>query len=299
MSTQSINGMGYEYACASAILERYSKDKRQLAVEQASIQSFLLRQQRFSQIKPDIQPAMQRSARGLAHQLATSNERWAKGIFNPSDSYQMRIGDDARNMDVRDLLIYSEKGVQLGLSLKWNSDEIKSLRLGDRWFRQFHIQDDSRWQVAIGEHHRQLERFSTWKEAIAELGLTGVYGVYRNAVIDQLQQGMHSESTVKALSEFLFGKQSYLKAMAIARGRTLSLAYYDTANLPTRIKEIAPSHRGDHYLELTFDRGWTLLLRLHNKDTEIKPDAVGSGMSLTITVTGWGEKSGQCRWEVA
>lgn len=299
MATQSINGMGYEYACASAILERYSQDQRQLAVEQPSIPSFLLRQQRFSQVKPEIQPAMRRSARGLAHQLATSNERWAKGLFNPSDSYRMRIGDDARNMDVRDLLLYSEKGVQLGLSLKWNSEEIKSLRLGDRWFRQFHIDDDSRWQVAIGEHHRRLARFETWREAIGEFGLDGVYGVYRDAIIDQLQQGMHSESTVRALSEFLFGKQSYLKAMAIARGRTLQLAYYDTANLPTRIREIVPSHRGEHYLEISFDRGWELLLRLHNKDSEIKPDAVGSGMSVTITVTGWGEKAGRRCWEVA
>lgn len=299
MANQSTNGAGYEYACANAILTRYKKDQRQLAIEQTSIQGFLSRQQRFSQVKPELQPAMQRSANGLAHQLATSNERWAKGIFNPRDSYQMRIGDDARNMDVRDLLIYSEKGVQLGISLKWNSDEIKSLRLGDRWFRQFHIDDDSRWKAAIGEHHRQLARFATWREAIAALGLDGVYGVYRNAVIDQLQQGMHNESTVRALSQFLFGKQSYLKAMAIARGSTLSLAYYDTANLPTRIKEIVPSPRGKHYLEISFDRGWELLMRLHNKDSDIKPDAVGSGMSITITVTGWGDKSGQRCWEVA
>jgi hypothetical protein len=298
MATQSLNGAGFEYACADALLKNYRDHDRSLYIDQPSIPGFKLRQRKFDDVKFEIRTMMRRASFGLASQIGASKERWAKGMFLSGVDYKMRIGDNARNMDVRDLVIYSDRGAQLGISLKWNNDEIKSLRLGDPWSHQFHIYDDCCWQSAISEHHRQLEHFELWRDAVAEMGLDGVYGPYRNAMIKQLSQGMHNGATVRALSEFIFGKQSYLKAMAIAKGKTISLAYYDTGNLPTRIKEIAPSPKGEHYLEITFDRGWTLLARLHNKDKKIRHGSVGAGMSVTFTVVGWGEKSGQRCWDV-
>lgn len=298
MATQVNNGAGFEYCCASALLQQYLNNDRQLSIDQQTIPGFKLRRDRFDDVKPELQEQMQKTAKAVAHHLTTSQESWAKNMFKPDRLYQMRVGDDARNMDVRDLVIYSDKGDQLGVSLKWNSSEIKSLRLGDDWFKQFHIQDSGEWQAAICEHHKQLGKYEYWRDAIAELGRDGVYGVYRNAVVAQIQKGQ-GEQFIKSFCQFLFGKQDYLKVMAIAKGKDISLAYYDSRNLPTRIVEAFPSSKGEHYFEITFDEGWTLLFRLHNKDSKINPEAVGSGMSLTITVTGWGHKSGQRCWTVA
>ena len=298
MATQVNNGAGFEYACASALLQQYRNNDRQLFVDEQTTPGFNLRARRFDDVKPEIKEQMARAAKAVAHHLTTSHESWGKGVFKENVAYQMRVGDDARNMDVRDLVIYSDRGDELGISLKWNSAEIKSLRLGDNWFKQFYIPDLGQWKAAISEQHRILSRYEFWRDAIADLGLDGVYGVYRNAVIAQIKRGK-GKQFIDSLCQFLFGKQDYLKVMAIAKGRDISLAYYDSKNLPTKIHHVGPSSKGEHYFEVIFDKGWQLLFRFHNKDSEIRPKKVGSGMSLTITVTGWGEKSGQRCWRVA
>ena len=298
MATQVNNGAGFEYACASALLQQYRNNGRQLSVDQQTIPGFKLRGHRFDDVNPDIKEQMTKAAKAVAHHLTTSNEPWAKNIFKPNCPYQMRVGDDARNMDVRDLVIYTDRGDQLGISLKWNSSEIKSLRLGDNWFEQFHIPDSGQWKETISDHQQTLSRYEFWRDAVADLGRDGVYSVYRDAVVAQIKRG-EGKPFIDSLSQFLFGKQNYLKVMAIAKGKEISLAYYDSKNLPTQIHHIGPSSKGEHYFEVVFDKGWTLLFRLHNKDRKIKPGSVGRGLGLTVTVTGWGEKSGQRCWTVA
>ena len=298
MATQVNNGAGFEYCCASSLLTRYDESDRLLSIDQQSVPGFYLRQRRFQDVKPETQAQQLKAAKALAHHITASNERWARRIFNKAERYQMRIGDDARNMDVRDLVIYSDKGAELGISLKWNSDEIKSLRLGDRWFRQFLIEDDGSWAASTRQLHADVARHRYWRDAMQELGKPEVWRIYRDSVVSHIQRGTETPGFMERFAQFLFGKQDYLKAMAIANGKDISLAYYDSSMLPTRIHSAHESERGPHYFEIAFDRGWTLLFRLHNKDSEVKPDAVGSGMSLTITVTGWGEKSGQRCWKV-
>lgn len=298
MATQVNNGAGFEYCCASSLLTQYRNQDRSLVVDQQSLPGFYQREHRFQDVKPDIQAQQRKAAKAVAHHITTSNERWSRRIFNAAEHYQLRIGDDARNMDVRDLLIYSDKGAELGISLKWNSEEIKSLRLGDRWFRKFLIEDDGSWAAATQSMNQKIARHELWRDAIAEMGLAGVYVPYRDAVISHIQRGIATPGFMERFAQFLFGKQDYLKVMAIAKGRDISLAYYDSSMLPTKIHSAHESERGAHYFEIAFDRGWTLLFRLHNKDSEIDPSNVGKGMSLTITVTGWGEKSGQRCWKV-
>lgn len=298
MATQVNNGAGFEYCCASSLLTQYRKNDRLLFVDQQSLPGFYLRERRFQDVKPDIQAQQVKAAKAVAHHITTSNERWSRTIFNAAEHYQLRIGDDARNMDVRDLLIYSDNGAELGISLKWNSEEIKSMRLGDRWFRKFLIEDDGSWNTATQSLSNQIARHELWRDAIAEMGLAGVYTTYRDAVISHIQRGIETPGFMERFAQFLFGKQDYLKVMAVAKGKDISLAYYDSSMLPTKIHSAHQSERGAHYFEIAFDRGWTLLFRLHNKDKEIDPCNVGKGMSLTITVTGWGEKSGQRCWRV-
>lgn len=298
MATQVNNGAGFEYCCASSLLTQYRNQDRSLVVDQQSLPGFYQREHRFQDVKPDIQAQQRKAAKAVAHHITTSNERWSRRIFNAAEHYQLRIGDDARNMDVRDLLIYSDKGAELGISLKWNSEEIKSLRLGDRWFRKFLIEDDGSWAAATRELHAAIARHELWSDALQGLGKAEVWAVYRDAVISHIQRGIATPGFMGRFAQFLFGKQDYLKVMAVAKGKEISLAYYDSSMLPTKIHSAHESDRGTQYFEIAFDRGWTLLFRLHNKDSKIDPSNVSKGMSLTITVTGWGEKSGQRCWRV-
>ena len=298
MATQVNNGAGFEYCCASSLLTQYRNQDRFLVVDQQSQPGFYQRERRFQDVEPAIQAQQRKAAKAVAHHITTSNERWSRRFFNAAEHYQLRIGDDARNMDVRDLLIYSDKGAELGISLKWNSEEIKSLRLGDRWFRKFLIEDDGSWAAATRELHAAIAQHRLWSDALQGLGKADVWAVYRDAVISHIQRGIATPGFMERFAQFLFGKQDYLKVMAIAKGRDISLAYYDSSMLPTKIHSAHESDRGTQYFEIAFDRGWTLLFRLHNKDSEIDPSNVGKGMSLTITVTGWGEKSGQRCWRV-
>ena len=243
MAAQVNNGAGFEYCCASALLRQYQEHDRQLFVDQQTIPGFKLRQRRFDDVAPELQLQMQKAAKAVAYHLTTNSEAWCKGIFTPNRLYQMRVGDDARNMDVRDLVIYSDHGDELGVSLKWNSSEIKSLRLGDNWFKQFHIPDSGEWQAAIAEHHKMLSRYEFWRDATADLGLNNVYSIYRDSVVCQLKKGIGQPKFIESFCQFLFGKQDYLKVMAVAKGKDISLAYYDSKNLPTRIVEAFPSRQ--------------------------------------------------------
>lgn len=297
MAKQFTNGSGFEYCCAKALLQAYAQRHVPLLIDQRSIPGFMLRQSQFKNVDLDVQQQQLKAANAVAKQIVTSTEKWARGICNSNDRYWLRVGDQARNMDVRDLVIYSERGYTLGISLKWNSVEIKSLRLGDNWFRQFKIPDNGEWADQAGPHNKRLSAYSTWKDAKADLGDDGVYEPYRNAFIDEIHLGIDQPGFIERFAQFLFGKQSYLKVMAEKKGCELTMAYYDNGKLPTRIIEAAPSDRGKNYFNVVFDRGWSLLFRIHNKDTEIKPH-VGLGMSLTVTVAGWGEKSGMRCWAV-
>ena len=161
--------------------------------------------------------------------------------------------------------------------------------MGSKWFEKFHLHDSGLWESQLKTLNATLATYPTWAQAIAELGREEVFGAYRDAAIAVLNQNLQNEKFVRSFAIFNFGKQDYIKVMAMQKGSKIKLGWYDTSKLPTEVVRIRPSHRGVQYFEVLFNN-WLLLFRLHNGDTKIKPHTVGSGMKISVTVESWAGK---------
>lgn len=288
MATQVDNGAGFEYCTALALLNQYRVDNRSLILPADQHKAFYNRRERFALVKPETALQQQQAAKAFARHLATDGAKWFRNVYKERGRYWLHIGDDPRNFDVRDLVIEGGRH-NLGISLKWNSDEIKGPRMGSKWFEKFHLHDSGLWESQLKTLNAALATYPTWAQAIEELGREEVLGAYRDAAIAVLNQNLQNEKFVRSFAIFNFGKQDYIKVMAMQKGSKIKLGWYDTSKLPTEVVRIRPSERGVHYFEVLFNN-WLLLFRLHNGDTKIKPHAVGSGMKISVTVESWAGK---------
>ena len=288
MATQVNNGAGFEYCTASALLNQYRIDGKTLTLPSDQHEAFFVRDAKFSLIKLETALQQQKAAAAFAKHLAEGDTKGFRDVYKTGKAYNLLVGDDPRAGDVSDLTIVGA-GKRLGISLKWNSDEIKGPRMGPKWFEKFQLNDNGLWESQIRLLNQKLADYETWAEATADLGRETIYGTYRDAAIAVLNQNLQNEHFVRSFAVFNFGKKDYVKVMAMRSGSKLKMGWYDTSKLPTEVVRIIPSDKGPGYFEVLFNN-WLLLFRLHNGDTRIKPHNVGSGMKISVTVESWAGK---------
>ena len=288
MAAQVLNGACFEYCTALALLQQYRADNRRLILPDDEHEAFYSRKAKFDLVKLETALQQKQAAAAFAKHLATDKAKWFRNLYKETGKYWLHIGDDPRNFDVRDLVIEGDKH-NLGISLKWNSDEIKGPRMGPKWFEKFYLHDSGLWESKLKTLNAALATYPTWAQAIAELGREEVFGAYRDAAIAVLNQNLQNKEFVRSFAIFNFGKQDYIKVMAMQKGSKIKLGWYDTSRLPNEVVRIRPSDRGVQYFEVLFNN-WLLLFRLHNGDTRIKPHNVGSGMKISVTVESWAGK---------
>lgn len=288
MTTQVNNGAGFEYCTASALLRQYATDNRTLSLPDTEHKAFYLRKTKFKAVNAEVALQQQKAAVAFAKHLAEGGSKGFRDVYKENKDYSLLVGDDPHAGDVSDLTIVGT-GKRLGISLKWNSDEIKGPRMGPKWFDKFHLCDDGTWESQICFLNQKLATYETWAEAVADLGRETIYGTYRDAAIAVLNQNLQNEQFVRSFSVFNFGSKDYIKVMAMRRGGKLKMGWYDTSKLPTEVVRIIPSQKGPGYFEVLFNN-WLLLFRLHNGDTKIKPHNVGGGMKISVTIESWAGK---------
>lgn len=288
MVTQVNNGAGFEFCTASALLSQYCNDNRALALPDNQLEAYYLRKTKFEVVKLETALQQQKAAAAFAKHLATDDAKGFRDVYKAGKEYTLWVGDNPREGDVSDLTI-SGAGKRLGISLKWNSDEIKGPRMGPKWFEKFHLSDDGLWESQVRSLNQKLATYATWAEATDDLGRETIYGTYRDAAIAVLNQNLQSEQFVRSFAEFNFGTKDYIKVMAMRKGSRIKLGWYDTSKIPTEVVRIRCSDKGPGYFEVLFNN-WLLLFRLHNGDTNIKPHSVGSGMKISVTVESWAGK---------
>lgn len=288
MVTQVNNGASFEFCTASALLSQYRNDNRALALPDNQLEAYHLRKRKFEVVKLETALQQQKAAAAFAKHLSECGSKGFRDVYKEGKDYTLLVGDDPRAGDVSDLTI-AGAGKRLGISLKWNSDEIKGPRMGPKWFEKFNLSDNGLWESQIRTLNQKLTNYETWAEATADLGREIIYGTYRDAAIAVLNQNLKNEQFVRSFAVFNFGKKDYIKVMAMRQGSKLKMGWYDTSKLPTEVVRIIPSPKGPGYFEVLFNN-WLLLFRLHNGDTNIKPHSVGSGMKISVTVESWAGK---------
>ncbi len=199
--------------------------------------------------------------------------------------------------DVRDIVVSCEESQwEIGISAKHQSEDLKHSRLsqtidfGLKWFGIGCSQEYFDDITPIFSLLRQLEaRGDTWS-SIANKEAE-IYVPVLQAFKDELLRLDRQQSGIvpPALILYLVGRQDFYKVMKLIRQTKVQIFNFNGSlgkarerlrpgvkiekpNLPTRILHL-DFVRKDYLdaLELVFDAGWHLLLRVHNARTQAEP----------------------------
>ena len=280
-------GDDFEGAFAAKVRQELKRRRINVTQDKDQFESLCLKQQKLNSLDHSIIAKMERAAINAAEFAIDQHQ----SFFKPRGDFKLRLNDDATDIfDVRDCTIVNPNGQELGFSLKWRNDEIKSPRLQSDWMRKFHLPNDGVYEQITQPIVEQLARFETWKQAKEELGDEAVHVPFRDGLLHGLNQIMKDSDAQRHFCLFLFGSVSHIKVTVQQNMRKVHFADYNPANLPDEIKYVEADRHSNKWVWLAFNKGWQLKFRLHSRETRIKPN-VRSGMGLGVTVQGWGHKN--------
>ena len=216
-----------------------------------------------------------------------------------------------KNGDPRDLVLTKvQKGrpVEVGISCKNNSNEVKSLRLGVGNVNQLFFKHDKKGQTpsqyqttgafrrTMLEVHstlddcRKYQKFRNIPPAIAEEKIFGpAVHAFCQLILDL--EALHGTVFTRDLFQSVFGTKDYylLKGgkRAIIEGFNLrGRLAVQKVSLPKKALYLATvdenSKGHDRYARLFFGNGWAISYRLKNGDSDITPNA----LKFTIELVG-------------
>ena len=280
-------GDAFEGAFAAKIRQELKRRKINVTQNEDQFESLCIKQQKLNSLEPPIIEKMERAAISAAEFAISQHQPF----FKPRGDFKLRLNDDAINsFDVRDCTIVNPNGQELGFSLKWRNDEIKSPRLQSGWMRKFWLPDDGIYEQITQPIVERLAEFETWKQAKEVLGDEAVHVPFRDGLLHGLHEIMKDKDAQRQFCLFLFGSVSHIKVTVLQNMRKVHFADYNPANLPDEIKYVEADRHSNKWVWLAFNKGWQLKFRLHSRETRIKPN-VRSGMGLGVTVEGWGHKN--------
>lgn len=279
-------GDAFEGAFARQVQQWFKLRRHTLSLSEKDKDAFFVKAEKLQRCL-QVRGQMETAAHHAVQFAFNQHERF----FKQRGEYFLRLNDDAGDpFDVRDCTIVSPSGEELGFSLKWRNDEIKSPRLQSDWMRKFCLPDDGTYERMTQPIVSQLSAFDTWKQAKEMLGDENVHVPFRDGLIYGIDQIKSDSDASRQFCRFLFGSVRHIKVTVSQNMRKVHLADYDPNRLPDQIKYVEADRHSNKWVWIGFNEGWTLKFRLHSRETRIKPN-VRSGMGLGVTVQGWGHKN--------
>jgi HaeIII restriction endonuclease. len=293
---QSDSGKAFEAAVMQELIALYTSLKICVTLLSKSSGYYEKALKSLNNAETSIKNKMIESAKTIVLKL---QERIPDAFNKPTISLNFGSSKEASEGDVRDIVMDNSKKVY-GLSLKWNSEEIKSFRLGGDWLYNITgIPINSLWQTDTQNFLNHATKFlgTSWESVKEDLITnfsiktpTGIYIPIRDGVINQLCRIQNGQS--KKFIDFVFGTKDYEKIMASVSAHNITFVAYQDATKPRRVVKVEPyldnsNQIADNYVTVLFDKGWTIKIRIKNGDSTVKKNVL-SGLKTTITVMGWG-----------
>lgn len=303
--TQVVLGKGFEYACALAIVESVQNVGGACVLEESP------QQKTAKDAYENKFPASERrnslkAAQAGVKLLLSYEPHLVKSCGNEPLYVSLQSDKHGQEGDVRDILcIRKQNGWTMGISCKHNHDALKHPRLsqtidfGNRWFN---IPCSEAYFDEIRPVFETLQRIKTESNKKAEWSsiknkANKFYEPVLKAFKEELQRlnESHPHDVPKALMSYLIGRQDFYKIIALKRiKRTKVQAFnlYGTLNkragknradakvhllhFPERILEVRfakdkNKKEKKNTLEILFDNGWLISLRIHNASTNVAP----------------------------
>lgn len=234
-----------------------------------------------------------------------------------TNSIEILIQEDAKGQkgDVRDVICRTfDKNWEIGISCKHNHEALKHPRVtsdadfGTDWVG---VACSNTFFSQINEVMQILNKWegTTWSEHPNKH--KDIYRPVINAFIDEIRRLCSTHSNVpEKLVRYFFGKDDFYKVIAkdsrkkdsygltkvmafnvkgtLGRscGKTHPIHPVKTIPLPSRLIEIGFKENSFTTLIMTFDKGWTLSMRLHNADKRVKETGLKWDIQLIGMPTG-------------
>jgi len=319
MPRQVVNGKAFEYACLNSV-ENALRDKQEVEIVKNDA---LITAHGFYQCMNDEQSSILDKAAKAAFNIILRLEPQLDKQSN-KDKLMLSLQEDAAGQDgdVRDLvMVRNENGWEIGLSCKHNHEAVKHSRLsasldfGDKWLglpcsKEYFENISGIFEMLKAEKSKGTK----WNEIVDKelVVYRPVLDAFRKELLslDKNNKNVVPQELVK----YLIGRNDFYKVIAKESNRLTEVqAYnlYGTLNqadskfkprvklerlpLPSKILDFSYKEKSNNTLIITFDKGWSVSLRIHNASSKVEPSLkfdvqiVGFPRELFKTDADWEE----------
>ncbi|MCL1882679.1 MAG: HaeIII family restriction endonuclease [Defluviitaleaceae bacterium] len=293
MSASNRNGRALEFAYL-IVFEKHLSATRKIAIEQNS--SYFASKSAWDSVDVKMQETFIKSATAGMKAVLEAEPLIEE---NTGDSLVMKIQPDkaGKEGDVRDILVIrSDIGWEIGLSVKNNHDAVKHSRLsqkldfGDKWYGM--KCSDKYWsdiKPIFDYLTEQKKKGFAWSDLPSKDN--DVYIPLLTAFLDEVKRSYatEGEAVPRNMVEYLIGKYDFYKAKGENRKKLTRVQPYNLHGtlgkpsstkqskyvipilpLPTRIFHAAFKPGSTTTVEICMDEGWHFGFRIHNAATLVE-----------------------------
>ena len=306
----TINGKAFEYACLKAISDRLKEEGNEVSTVVSP--ALNTAKASFNKLPEDKQNNLCLAAKTAVRLLFPLEPRLKSGentLFLAINADSAAIGSEG---DVRDVLcIRHDNNWEIGMSCKHNHEALKhpriteSMDFGSDWIGypcSKHFLEVMRPVIepliSFGENKILWRNIPDKQETY--------YVPILQAYLDEIISlcSIHPDAPEKLLSYF-FGSKDFYKVIAKEADQTTTIEGFNmhgtlnqpygkiraltrvpVIHMPTRLIEARFKPGSMTTIILTFDGGWSVSMRLHNKDDIAKPTSLAWDVNLQGLPTG-------------
>lgn len=297
MAGQTITGKAFEYACLVAFREEILNSGKYVEVEDSP--QFKTAQDAFFVLSNESKDAYMQAAK-TAVKLIFPLEPM---ITNGMGSIILSLNTDASGVagDVRDLLcIRMLEGWEIGVSCKHQHEALKHPRItnscdfGSDWVGEPCSEE---FINTLNYILKPLDGTKKWNEF--EDKQSEFYEPILDAFESELEKLCQISGVPERLLGYFFGTEDFYKIISkdsVKQTKIYGFNMNGTMNqaaekvkpiykvarltLPKRLIEVRRKENSKTTIILVFDHGWTVSMRLHNKDRVAKPTSLAWDVNL-------------------
>lgn len=302
----TINGKAFEYACLQSLLVRAKATDKDVSVEENK--AFKTAEKAFSAIDENAKKEMMAAADTAVKLIVPLEPK----LLNGAGTLILSIAADAVAVgvdgDVRDVLcarLENDKEWTIGISCKHNHEGLRHPRITEG--KDFGMD----W---IGVHCSQefMDEITPITNSLIENSKNGTqwaqiedkwdnyYVPILCAYLKEIQRMCNEDASVpEKLLSYFFGSNDFYKVIMrsghrtttiegfnmhgtlnAACGKTKAMTKVPVTKMPTKLLDAAFKEGTKTTIILTFDAGWSISMRLHNKDRVAKPTSLAWEVNL-------------------
>lgn len=304
MTIQTSHGKAFEFTCITALLDTLTD----LGIENVSIQNdapFLTVKHCFQEVESinkKYSVELMMAGKKLSEILLKTEPNLTS--FSNTDRLILSIQPDSKGQlgDVRDFLAIRmasshEIGWQFGVSCKHNHQAVKhprmspSIDFGKEWLSQPLTTSDFTnlrnifGQVDIDRNNGKYN----WNDLETQDKLDRYYKPLLEMVIQKIQEHPDQKKMSQHIISYLIGNKDFYKAIYKTNSKELivqgfnfngtlnlkssmstPLLKVDKLSLPNRVIGVGMKPDSETTLEIFFDKGWQVSMRIHNASTKLE-----------------------------